>query len=583
MGADKTTTVYVSSTYEDLKEYRAAVERRLRQLTGVQVRAMEDYVARDERPKDACIADVQGCDVYVGIFAWRYGFVPPGETTSITELEFRAARAANKHCLIFLVDEQANWNPQRMDHFTGDAEGGKRIQTLRKELRDSFLTSFFNTAEDLASTVTTAVRNWEAARAGTAQSNAPAAALQPLFRELTHSLFVACAPTDRALGLAYAEIARPWVPRKVNVSLTALFADDGDQLSALDRELVSSEAGLVILTPATVAQLEPRTAQVTRMLRMMRARLGEVRLLACGDPGFRLPAAWVANDVLAAPAAAPNPTDAIADALRDWIVRTLGRSTTSVGLPFCVLAMNGADLTQLSAPGAPGQEQLLTQVNSLSAAGVDWKARYGDSAQDWRPFGADGPTIFSIVADVVAQVNRQPPAKLRNRRIKPQWYPFDVLLDESQGRATQLGRVYRDMSRAGCVLVVDELSLLNPLLLEAFRTSPLVNNPQVALVTVSPDQRRSVLDQMLESEARKKLVGAIERYETDYDPQCELAVSDPRRLKRWLHASLPETATTLRDPRPDSGRMEQFFNSQLGASAPDRSSGDYSWGGARQP
>ena len=81
--------VYVSSTYSDLVEHRAAVYRVLRQLRH-DVRAMEDYVAVDERPVDECLADVATCDVYVGIFAWRYGYIPPAEQNpqglSITEL-----------------------------------------------------------------------------------------------------------------------------------------------------------------------------------------------------------------------------------------------------------------------------------------------------------------------------------------------------------------------------------------------------------------------------------------------------------------------------------------------------------------
>jgi hypothetical protein len=262
-------------------------------------------------------------------------------------------------------------------------------------------------------------------------------------------------------------------------------------------------------------------------------------------------------------------------------------ASRSVGLPFCVLAMNGSDLAALRTPGgmpapAAGQEKLIAEVDALSASGFDWKARYGAAREDWQPFGPDGPSISTIVRDVVAQVNQHQPAKLRNRRIKAQWYPFDVLQDEAQGRTTGLRGVYRDMSRAGCVLIVDELSLLNPSLVEAFRTSPLVNNERVAIVTVSPDPRRSVLDQMLESEARRKLVGALDRYETDYDPQCELAVSDARRLKRWLHASLPETATSLREPRPSSQKIEQFFRSELGPDTAQGSGGEYPWGGGGQ-
>ena len=40
---------------------------------------MEDYVATDRRTVDKCLADVAGADIYVGLFAFRYGYVPPPE------------------------------------------------------------------------------------------------------------------------------------------------------------------------------------------------------------------------------------------------------------------------------------------------------------------------------------------------------------------------------------------------------------------------------------------------------------------------------------------------------------------------
>jgi hypothetical protein len=38
--------------------------------------AMEHYVAADQRPLDKCLEDVCGCDLYIGLFAWRYGYIP---------------------------------------------------------------------------------------------------------------------------------------------------------------------------------------------------------------------------------------------------------------------------------------------------------------------------------------------------------------------------------------------------------------------------------------------------------------------------------------------------------------------------
>ena len=80
--------IYLSSTFSDLKTYREAVYRALRQMQ-YNVIAMEDYVAKDQRPLDRCLADVAKCDLYIGLFAWRYGYVPAEDNPdgkSITEL-----------------------------------------------------------------------------------------------------------------------------------------------------------------------------------------------------------------------------------------------------------------------------------------------------------------------------------------------------------------------------------------------------------------------------------------------------------------------------------------------------------------
>ncbi|MFI6759216.1 HEAT repeat domain-containing protein [Micromonospora sp. NPDC050417] len=146
------TKVYVSATFRDLQECRAAVQLALRRLR-VEDMAMESYVAEDRRPLERCLEDVRECDVYVGIFAWRYGFVPPGYGRSITELEYREALNSGKPCLIFLLDEEAPW-PRTFVDRGADAE---QIEALRAELADRHMCSIFTDAADLAARVTAAV------------------------------------------------------------------------------------------------------------------------------------------------------------------------------------------------------------------------------------------------------------------------------------------------------------------------------------------------------------------------------------------------------------------------------------------
>ena len=103
------TTIYLSSTYEDLKEYRQVVYKALR-LSGYDVVSMEDYVAGDQRPVEKCLDDVKKGGYLRWHFRLCYGYVPPEahgnpNKLSITELEFRQAESLKKPCLTFIVNE----------------------------------------------------------------------------------------------------------------------------------------------------------------------------------------------------------------------------------------------------------------------------------------------------------------------------------------------------------------------------------------------------------------------------------------------------------------------------------------------
>ena len=149
--------IYVSSTFSDLEDYRTEVRLALRRLDHEDV-AMEYYGSEDRRPLSRCLADIASCDVYVGIFAWRYGYVPKDgnpEQRSITELEWRHALAVGKPCLIFLISEDAPWPRAKME--LGSIS---RIESLRDELMNRHNVSTFENADQLARSVTEAVARW---------------------------------------------------------------------------------------------------------------------------------------------------------------------------------------------------------------------------------------------------------------------------------------------------------------------------------------------------------------------------------------------------------------------------------------
>src|ERR1700752_4135338 len=108
--------IYISSTYQDLIDHRAAVDRTLRRM-GHDVIGMEQYAAEGSKPLERCGADGRAADIYVVIVAWRYGYVPEGEANpqrrSMTELEYDEAVKAGKPVLAFLLDPDTPWSLNR--------------------------------------------------------------------------------------------------------------------------------------------------------------------------------------------------------------------------------------------------------------------------------------------------------------------------------------------------------------------------------------------------------------------------------------------------------------------------------------
>jgi len=115
MGGGQAAKVFVSSTSEDLKDYREAASKAA--LAAGMLPVMMEYFAAsgDKPPLSACLDKVSQADVLIVIVAHRYGWVPPrqgkGRHKSITWLECERAVSDGKEVLAFLVEEKHPWRP----------------------------------------------------------------------------------------------------------------------------------------------------------------------------------------------------------------------------------------------------------------------------------------------------------------------------------------------------------------------------------------------------------------------------------------------------------------------------------------
>ena len=58
---------------------------------GLQFTRMETFGARPDDATLACLGEVEASELFVGIYAHRYGYVAPNSQISITEEEFDCA------------------------------------------------------------------------------------------------------------------------------------------------------------------------------------------------------------------------------------------------------------------------------------------------------------------------------------------------------------------------------------------------------------------------------------------------------------------------------------------------------------
>ncbi len=117
---DGNKVVIISSTVEDLKEFRkaacdAVVEAGYQPL-------MKDYSAAGGNPPlGECMKKIDDCDALVVIVAFRYGWIPSdqnaGEHKSISWLECERALKARKPVFAFVVDERCRWPAEKMQKY----------------------------------------------------------------------------------------------------------------------------------------------------------------------------------------------------------------------------------------------------------------------------------------------------------------------------------------------------------------------------------------------------------------------------------------------------------------------------------
>jgi tetratricopeptide (TPR) repeat protein len=139
--------LFLSSTATDLAPFREVVLHVCQRL-GAAVVAMEEFGPDPRAAAELCREKVESADLFLGLYAHRYGYVPDGFAgRSITELEYEwaIARRPAPPLLLFVVDDELAWPPKWIDR----GESWERLQEFIKRLRTSHVTGTLTTPEQL--------------------------------------------------------------------------------------------------------------------------------------------------------------------------------------------------------------------------------------------------------------------------------------------------------------------------------------------------------------------------------------------------------------------------------------------------
>jgi tetratricopeptide (TPR) repeat protein len=140
--------VMISSTALDLPEHRNQVrDACLRQ--GMFPLMMEHLPASDADAIAESLRMVNEADLYLGIFAYRYGYVPKGYDISITEMEYNRAIERGIPRLLFLMHEK---HPLTAADFE-IGEGAVKLEALKAKLRTERVVNTFKSPDELSAQV----------------------------------------------------------------------------------------------------------------------------------------------------------------------------------------------------------------------------------------------------------------------------------------------------------------------------------------------------------------------------------------------------------------------------------------------
>ena len=218
--------VFLSSTKLDLAAAREDIIKYLGVLKS-EVLAMEVSGSDESRPVEFSIAQVRSCNVFIGVYAERYGFVDEASGKSITELEYiEAGRMLDgrrlRAMLLYIIDPKAKWP---LDLIEREPTKAAALQALKEQILRRHTVSFFTDPSELPFLILRDVIR----KAGLVG--------EKFLRPRNRKTITPRRSLDRPVGMEY-----------YGEDLSQLFFGRESELDALQRQVLNSRMSLLIGT-----------------------------------------------------------------------------------------------------------------------------------------------------------------------------------------------------------------------------------------------------------------------------------------------------------------------------------------------
>jgi len=199
--------VFISSTYKDLTDYRKAAIRAV-EGTNYQTGKMEVFGARSEEPVEACLKEVEQSEIFIGIYALRYGHIPDGSDISITEMEYAHAKKLGKEIYCFLLDDENQ--PWLKKWIEGDP-GKSKLESLKQRVQKHHTCEYFTNPDDLRAKVANALSHFVANHNGSLASDNACPLPKPIGNSLPREgFFVGREEERKTIAAALSPESRTW-------------------------------------------------------------------------------------------------------------------------------------------------------------------------------------------------------------------------------------------------------------------------------------------------------------------------------------------------------------------------------------